>query len=86
MSTPAILQQLNGASRTPNLQPIKQMMNMVRNARNPQAMLQMMAQSNPQLQQTLALVEKAGNDPRKAFYALAEQKGINPQEILDALK
>ena len=40
---PQILQQLNGANR--NLQPIKQMMQMVRNAGDPQAMLNTMAQN-----------------------------------------
>ena len=83
--TPAILQQLNG-SAMPNLTPIKQMMNMVRSAGNPQAMLQSMMQNNPQLRQVMDVVQQAGGDPQRAFYALCEQKGINPQQILDALK
>ena len=70
----------------PNLAPIKQMMNMVRGASNPQAMLQSMAQSNPQLRQVMNVVQQAGGDPQRAFYAVCEQKGINPQQILDALK
>lgn len=82
MSTPQILQQLNGT----NLQPIKQMMQMVRSAGNPRAMLQTIAQNNPQMRQVMELVQKSGGDPQKAFYALAEQRGINPQQILDALK
>ena len=83
--TPQILQQLNG-SAIPNLQPIKQMASMVRNAGNPQAMLQSMAQSNPQLRQVMDVVQKAGGDPKRAFYAACEQKGVNPQQIIDALK
>lgn len=84
MGIPAILQQLNG-SAIPNLQPIKQMMETVRGAKNPQAMLQTMAQSNPQLQQVMSVVQQAGGDPQRAFYAMCEQKGINPQQIIDAL-
>ena len=36
--------------------------------------------------QVMQIVQKYGGDPNKAFYALAEEKGINPQEILDLLK
>ena len=70
----------------PNLQPIKQMMQMVKGAQNPQAMLQSLAQSNPQLRQVMDVVQQAGNDPQRAFYTICQQKGINPQQILDALK
>lgn len=87
MSMPAILQQLQATNPIMgNLQPIKQMMNMVRSAGNPQAMLQTLAQNNPQMRQALDLVQRNGGDPQKAFYALCQQKGINPQQILDALK
>ena len=70
----------------PNLQPIKQMMQMVKDAQNPQAMLQSLAQSNPQLRQVMDVVQQAGNDPQKAFYAMCQQKGIDPNTILNALK
>ena len=85
MSIPAILQQLNG-SAVPNLAPVRQMMQMVRGAQNPNAMLQMMAQQNPQLQQAMSVVQQAGGDPQKAFYALCKQRGVDPQQILNALK
>lgn len=42
-----------------------------------------MMQSNPQL---ASVMQMANGDPKKAFYALAEQKGVNPDEILNALK
>lgn len=85
MSIPAILQQLNG-SGIPNLGPVRQMMQMVRGAQNPNAMLQMMAQQNPQLQQAMSIVQQAGGDPQKAFYALCQQRGVDPAQILNALK
>lgn len=70
----------------PNLQPVKQMMQVVRNSNNPEAMINMLAESNPQLKQALDIIRQAGNNPERAFYALCEQKGIDPQQILDALK
>lgn len=84
MNIPAILQQLNAAN--PNLLPIKQMFQTVRAAQNPQAMLQLMAQQNPQLQQAMSLVQQSGGDPQRAFYALCQQRGIDPQQIINALK
>lgn len=70
----------------PNLQPIKNMLGMVRSANNPQAMMNMLMQSNPQMKQAMDLVHQAGGDPQKAFYSLCEQRGIDPNTILDALK
>ena len=81
---PQILQQLgNGVTIPPQ---IKQMMQMVKYSQNPQAMLSQMMQNNPQMKQVIDVIKASGNDPKRAFYALAEQKGINPQSILDQLK
>ena len=84
MAMPGILQQL--AKSSPMLGNIKQMMNMVRAAQDPMGMISRMAGNNPQMKQVMDLVQQAGGDPMKAFYALAEQKGVDPQEILDMLK
>ena len=81
---PQILQQLGGGLKIPPQ--IKQMISMVKSAGNPQAMMNQLMQNNPQMQQVMEIVQKYGGDANKAFYALAEEKGINPQEILDLLK
>lgn len=81
---PQILQQLgNGVTIPPQ---IKQMFQMARSAGNPQAMISQMMQINPQMRQVMDIIKASGNDPKRAFYALAEQRGINPQDILDQLK
>ena len=69
-----------------NIGQIKQMMQMVRSAGNPQAMVQNMAQNNPQMKQAIDFIKQNGNDPKKAFYALAQQKGVDPDEILRTLQ
>ena len=61
-------------------------MGMINNAQNPSAMMNSMVQNNPQLKQAMDLIRQSGGDPQKAFYALAQQKGVNPQDILDMLK
>lgn len=84
MSYPAILQQL--ARTNPQMQSIKNLMGMVRNASDPQAMLNQLSQNNPQLKQAMDVIRQCGNDPQKAFYTLAQQKGIDPQAVLESLK
>ena len=61
-------------------------MNMVRSAGNPQAMLQSMVQNNPQMQQVMNIVNQAGGDPKTAFYKMAEEKGVDPEQILSMLR
>ena len=69
-----------------NLQNIKQMLNIIKGAKNPQSMIQSMIQQNPQMKQVMDYVNQNGGDPIKAFYSMAEQCGMDPDEILNMLK
>ena len=84
MALPQILQQLGGGLRIPPQ--IRQMISMVKASGNPQAMLNQIMQANPNMKQAMEIVQQYGGDANKAFYALAEQKGIDPNEILNLLK
>ena len=84
MAIPQILQQLGGGVTIPPQ--IKQMMQMMRSAGNPQAMINQMMMTNPQMKQAMDFIKASGGDPKAAFYRLAEQRGINPQDILNQLK
>ena len=84
MSMPGILQQL--AKSSPMMGKIKQMMTMVGGAQDPNGMLRQMMNNNPQMKQVMDVIQNAGGDPRRAFYELAQQKGVDPQEILDMMK
>lgn len=79
---------LQALRNTPNsnLNQIKTMMNMVRSAGNPMAMLQNMAQTNPQLKQVMDIVNTSGGDPKAAFYKIAKEKGVNPEQVLSMLR
>lgn len=81
-----MLQSLNQSRLSQNLTPIKNMMSMIKNAGNPQMMLQQMMSQNPQIQQVMQYVKDNGGSAKTAFYKLAEQKGVNPEEILQMLK
>ena len=67
------------------IQPIKNMMNAVRGAKNPQAMMEQMMRNNPQFQQVNQLIQQSGGDAKKAFYTFAEQQGIDPEQIVQML-
>lgn len=68
------------------MQNIRQMMGMINSAQNPQQMMNQLISGNPQMKQVMDIVNQCGGDPRTAFYKLAEQKGVDPQEILNMLK
>ena len=86
MGIPAILQQLGRNQMNQAAGPIKQMMNMVKAAKDPQAALNMLAMNNPKMKQVMDIVEQYGGDSMAAFKATAEQMGVNPEEILGMLK
>ena len=73
---PQILQQLNRN----NVGQIQQMAQMLKG--NPVGMLQNL----PQYRQAMDLVQQSGGDPRAAFYKLAQQRDVDPNEILNALR
>lgn len=55
-------------------------------AQNPQAFLNQMLMGNPQLQQALNLIKQNGGDPKATFMSMAQQMGINPQDVLNQLQ
>lgn len=65
---------------------IKEMVNLIKSSKNPQAMMQSMINQNPQMKQVMQMVNKNGGNPKDAFYALAKEKGVNPDDILNMLK
>ena len=83
---PVILQQLGRGQMVQTAAKIKQMMGMVKGAANPQQALNMLAMNNPQMKQVMDIVEQYGGDSMKAFRAVAEECGVNPDEILGMLK
>lgn len=82
-----LLEAIRGASpQAGRMGQIKNMMQMVKGAGNPQALMANMMQNNPQYQQAMQLVQQAGGDAKTAFYQLAQQMGVNPDEILGMMK
>ena len=63
---------------------ISKVVDSIKSAPDPNAMIQNMAMTNPQVKQAMDIVKQYG-DPKTAFYAIAKQKGIDPQSILKQL-
>lgn len=61
---------------------IQQFTNAVKAARNPQAMLDNM----PQMKQVRQIIDQHGGDPMKAFREMAEENGLDPDEILSMIR
>ena len=59
---------------------------MMQNGGNLQSMLQSLIASNPQMGQVMNLVQQYNGDAKSAFYDLAKQKGVDPNEIINMLK
>lgn len=75
-----------GRSLPSNLNQIKQMANMFKNVKNPQMLIQNMMMQNPQMKQVMDFINQNGGDAKSAFYKLADQRGVDPNEILNMLK
>ena len=58
---------------------------MVRSARNPQAALMGMMGSSPQMKQVMDIVQQHDGDPMRAFREMAEENGLDPDEILSMI-
>lgn len=61
-------------------------LNMLKGQANPMQTLQQMAQTNPKIKQAFDYVQENGGDMKSAFYKLAEQNGVDPNNIINMLR
>ena len=81
-NNPVLNPLMSGNALSGAVAPVKQLMNTVRFAQNPQAALAQAIQNNPQYAQLQNILQQYGNDPGRAFRELAQQTGYDPDEIL----
>lgn len=67
---------------TNRLAAAKQAMTTLRMMRNPQAGLSDLLNQNPEIKSLI----QSGEDPRAAFYARANQMGVDPETVLGPLR
>ena len=86
-----LLQKLAGLSGS-NPNGLAQAVNMVTGmisgmkGKDPSAMLRLMAANNPNVKQALDMIQSNGGNAEAAFRALAQQNGIDPEQIIGALR
>lgn len=68
------------------LSQLKQTINTIKAMSDPNAALQNLVNQNPNVQQAMRYVQENGGDPKTAFYKLAAEKGIDPNEIAKLFK
>lgn len=69
-----------------NLNGILGLFGMLKGSSDPMKTLQSMAQTNPKIKEAMDYVQQNGGDAKSAFYKLAEQNGIDPNNILSLIK
>ena len=84
MAIPGILMQIAKAS--PMMGQIKQAMNTVRMAQNPQAVMNQIMGNNQLMKQAMDIINQNGGDVNKAFRTVAEQNGFTEQDIMDLFR
>lgn len=58
---------------------------MARASKDPMGTIQQMSASNPQMQQVMQVIQQNGGNAKAAFFNLAQQKGVDPNVILQQL-
>lgn len=81
-----MLQNLNRQGISQAISPIKQMMQTIRSAGNPQMMLTQMLCNNPKYQEVMQYINNNGGDAQAAFYKMAQEMNVDPNEILNQLR
>lgn len=68
-----------------NINDAMAMVDMMRNAKNPQMLLREYARTNQNVREVMDYMDKCGN-PRDAFYQMASAKGVDPEAILSMIR
>lgn len=65
---------------------IQQIVNMAKSGTNPMQMIQMMSGQNPQMQNIMNILNSGKMSPKQLFMNMANQRGINPNDIINMFK
>ena len=83
MSNP-LMGMIGGTSGNNPFGMMQKMMGFMRGAQNPVAMLQSMAQNNPNIKRAMDMCN--GRNPKDVFMEMCQQNGMNPNDIINKIK
>ena len=79
-------QQSRNGSLIQQINQIKEEYRQLKNCTNPTGMLQNMLANSPNSQEILKYLKGAGGNPQQAFLNMAQDKGANPNDIINMLR
>lgn len=85
MGNPILTRLAQGLGQNSQLSEIVALARNFRNSQNPQAFLENMMSSNPRMKDAMDMIRQY-DSPKDAYYALAKQKGVDPEEFLKNFK
>lgn len=66
------------------IQQVKGMMRQVQMMSNPRQGISQLMQQNPQMSQVMQICN--GQNPKQVFYSMCQQRGVDPEQIINMLK
>ena len=82
----SLYNQLNQTNQPVQNNVIQKIIQMAKSGNNPQQLLNSLAGQNPQLNQVMQLVNSGKMTPKQIFMNMANQQGVNPDDIISMLK
>lgn len=82
----SLYNQLNQTNQTVQNNGIQKIIQIAKSGNNPQQLLNSLAGQNPQLNQVMQLVNSGKMTPKQIFMNMANQQGVNPNDIISMLK
>lgn len=82
----SLYNQLNQTNQPSQNNVIQKIIQMAKSGNNPQQLLNSLAGQNPQLNQVMQLVNSGKMTPKQIFMNMANQQGVNPNDIISMLK
>ena len=82
----SLYNQLNQTNQPAQNNVIQKIIQMAKSSNNPQQLLNSLAGQNPQLNQVMQLVNSGKMTPKQIFMNMANQQGVNPNDIISMLK
>ena len=82
----SLYNQLNQTNQPAQNNVIQKIIQMAKSGNNPQQLLNSLAGQNPQLNQVMQLVNSGKMTPKQIFMTMANQQGVNPNDLISMLK
>ena len=82
----SLYNQLNQTNQPAQNNVIQKIIQMAKSGNNPKQLLNSLVGQNPQLNQVMQLVNSGKMTPKQIFMNMANQQGVNPNDIISMLK